>query len=250
MELDGLVTVVTGAGRGLGQAIAERFFAEGARVALWDVDAAAAKAAAARLTPDGGRDSRAIAVPVDVTDEAAVAAAVAATVDRFGRLDVLVNNAGILGLGPITKMTVEAFEAVMRVNVTGTFICCRAVVPVMTRQGRGKIVNIASLAARTGRPVAVNYAASKSAVVGLTQTLARELGAAGIYVNAVAPGPILTEMTRQFAPEAFAALNTGRAVQRDGVPSDVADAAVYLASKRSDWVTGVTLDVNGGILIR
>jgi NAD(P)-dependent dehydrogenase (short-subunit alcohol dehydrogenase family) len=112
-------------------------------------------------------------------------------------------------------MTVEMFEAVMRVNVTGTFICCRAVVPVMRKQGRGKIVNVASLAARTGRPgVAVNYAASKGAVISLTQTLARELGPAGIYVNAVAPGPILTDQTRQYAPDVFAAWNAGRAVGR------------------------------------
>ncbi|MHB8730868.1 MAG: 3-oxoacyl-ACP reductase family protein [bacterium] len=249
MELDGLVAVVTGAGRGLGQAIAERFAAEGARVALWDVDAAAAVAAAAGLDPERG--GRAIASRVDVTDEAAVGRAVSETVGRFGRLDVLVNNAGISRHRPFAEMSVEMFDAVMRVNVTGTFICCRAVVPVMTRQGRGKIVNIASLAARTGRPgVAVNYAASKGAVISLTQTLAREVGPAGIYVNAVAPGPILTDQTRQYAPDVFATWNAGRAVGRDGTPADVADAAVYLASKRSDWVTGITLDVNGGILIR
>ncbi len=248
MELDGLVTVVTGAGRGIGEAIAARFAAEGARVALWDVDHDAAGGVAARLDPAG---DRMLAVPVDITDEAAVGRAVTGTLERFGRLDVLVNNAGISRHRPILDMTVEMFEAVMRVNVTGTFICCRAVVPVMTRQRRGKIVNVSSLAARTGRPgVAVNYAAAKAAVIGLTQTLARELGPAGIYVNAVAPGPILTDQTRQYAPEVFAAWNAGRAVQRDGTPSDVADAAVYLASGRSDWVTGITLDVNGGILIR
>ena len=247
MELDGLVTVVTGAGRGLGEAIAQRFVAEGARVALWDVDHDTAGGVAARLDPAG---SRTLAVPADVTDEAAVGRAVSATVERFGRLDVLVNNAGISRHRPILDLTVEMFEAVMRVNVTGTFICCRAVVPIMTRQGRGKIVNVSSLAARTGRPgVAVNYAAAKAAVIGLTQTLARELGPAGIYVNAVAPGPILTDQTRQYAPEVFAAWNAGRAVQRDGTPADVADAAVYLASCRSDWVTGITLDVNGGIHI-
>lgn len=248
MELEGQVAVVTGAGRGIGRAIAERFAAEGARVALWDVDAAAASAAAAGLDSAGGR---ATASRVDVTDEAAVGRAVSETVARFGRLDVLVNNAGISRHRPLAEMTVEMFEAVMRVNVTGTFICCRAVVPVMRTQGRGKIVNIASLAARTGRPgVAVNYAASKAAAIGLTQTLAREVGPAGIYVNAIAPGPILTDQTRQYAPAVFAAWNAGRAVGRDGSPADVADAAVYLASRRSDWITGVTLDVNGGILIR
>ncbi|HEV2440040.1 MAG TPA: glucose 1-dehydrogenase [bacterium] len=246
--MDGLVAVVTGAGRGIGAAVTERFAAEGARVALWDVDRDAAGLVAGRLDPTG---TRAIAVPADITGEAAVGRAVAETLERFGRLDVLVNNAGISRHRPIQDLTVEMFDEVMRVNVTGTFICCRAVVPVMTRQGRGKIVNISSLAARTGRPgVAVNYAAAKAAVIGLTQTLAREVGPAGIYVNAIAPGPILTDQTRQYAPEVFATWNAGRAVQRDGTPEDVADAAVYLASGRSDWVTGITLDVNGGILIR
>jgi NAD(P)-dependent dehydrogenase (short-subunit alcohol dehydrogenase family) len=140
---------------------------------------------------------------------------------------------------------------VMRVNVTGTFICCRAVAPVMKKQGRGKIVSISSLGGRTGRPgVGVNYAASKAAIVGLTQSLAKELGPSGIYVNAIAPGPILTEQTRQYPPEVFASWNVGRATPKDGMPEDVANAAVFLASSRSDWVTGVTLDVNGGILIR
>lgn len=247
MELEGLVAVVTGAGRGIGAAIAARFFAEGAAVALWDVDGASADAGAHRLDP---AQTRAVGARVDVTDEAGVDQAIAETAKRFGRVDVLVNNAGILGLGTTAEMTVDAFERVMRVNVTGVFICCRAVAPVMTRQGRGKIVNISSLSARTGRPVPVNYAASKGAVVSLTQTLARELGPAGIYVNAIAPGPIATEMTGQFTPEFYARLTAGRATRRDGTPEDVAQAAVYLASARSDWVTGVVLDVNGGILMR
>jgi 3-oxoacyl-[acyl-carrier protein] reductase len=148
-------------------------------------------------------------------------------------------------------MTVEMFESVMKVNVTGTFICCRAITPVMKKQGGGKIVNMSSLAGRTGRPgVAVNYAAAKAAIVGLTQTLARELGPSRIYVNALAPGPILTEQTKQYVPEPFTSWNVGRAIPKDGLPGDVADAALYFASRRSDWVTGVTLDVNGGILIR
>jgi 3-oxoacyl-[acyl-carrier protein] reductase len=148
-------------------------------------------------------------------------------------------------------MTVEMFEAVMSVNVTGTFICCRAVAPVMKKQGGGKIVNMSSLAGRTGRPgVAVNYAAAKAAIIGLTQTLARELGPSRIYVNAIAPGPILTEQTKQYVPEPFTSWNVGRAILKDGLPEDVADAALFLASSRSDWVTGITLDVNGGILIR
>jgi 3-oxoacyl-[acyl-carrier protein] reductase len=248
MEMEGLVAIVTGSGRGLGKAIAEAFFREGARVALWDVDLASVKQMRDGLDPSG---KRAIAMQVNVTIEAEVDRAVSETVERFGRLDVLVNNAGISRHRPLEEMSVEMFESVMKVNVTGTFICCRAAIPVMKQQKRGKIVNISSLGGRTGRPgVAVNYAASKAAVIGLTQTLARELGPSGIRVNAIAPGPILTEQTKQYVPEPFASWNVGRAILKDGLPEDVAGAAVYLASSRSDWVTGVTLDVNGGILIR
>jgi len=248
MELEGLVAILTGSGKGLGRAISEAFFHEGARLALWDVDLASVKQIRDCLDPSG---KQAIAVQVDITIEAEVDRAVSETVERFGRLDVLVNNAGISRHRKIEELTVEMFESVMKVNVTGTFICCRAVAPIMKQQKRGKIVNISSLGGRTGRPgVAVNYAASKAAVIGLTQTLARELGPSGICVNAIAPGPILTEQTKQYVPEPFASWNVGRAILKDGLPEDVADAAVYLASSRSDWVTGVTLDVNGGILIR
>jgi 3-oxoacyl-[acyl-carrier protein] reductase len=247
-EMSGCVAVITGAGKGLGKAIAERFAEEGARLALWDIDLDAVKQLAEVLDPSG---TAAMAARVDITIEAMVERALAEALERFGRIDVLVNNAGISRHRPIEQMTVEMFESVMTVNVTGTFICCRAVTPIMKAQGGGKIVNISSLAGRTGRAgVAVNYAAAKAAVLGLTQTLARELGPARIYVNAIAPGPILTEQTRQYVPEPFGSWNAGRAVPRDGLPEDVADAALYLASRRSDWVTGVTLDVNGGILIR
>ena len=248
MELKGLVTVITGAGQGIGKAIAEKTFGEGALVALWDIDLSTAKNVAASLDSSG---QKAMAIKVDITNETEVANAVSEVISKFNRIDILVNNAGISRHKPLEEMTLEIFESVMKVNLTGTFLCCRAVTQIMKRQGRGKIINIASLGGRTGRPgVGVNYAASKAGVIGLTQTLARELGPYGIYVNAIAPGPILTEQTRQYPPEVFATWNVGRAIQKDGLPEDVADAAIFLASSRSDWVAGVTLDVNGGILIR
>jgi 3-oxoacyl-[acyl-carrier protein] reductase len=170
---------------------------------------------------------------------------------KFGRIDVLVNNAGISRHKPIEEMTLELWGEVIDTNLTGVFLCSKAVTPVMKNQKRGKIVNIASLGGRTGRPgVGVNYAASKSGVIGITQLLAKELGPSGIYVNAIAPGPILTEQTRQYPPEVFATWNAGRAIPKDGLPEDVADVAIFLASSRSDWVTGATIDLNGGILIR
>ncbi len=242
------VCLITGAARGLGEAIARRFLEAGCRLALWDLNGEAARKLAGNLDPSS---RRVLAQRVDVTAEAEVQAAVDKAIEHFGRIDVLVNCAGIIKHLPIDKMSLEDFESVLRVNLTGTFLCCRAVVPLMKEQGGGKIVNIASLGGRTGRPgVGVNYAASKAGVVGLTQTLARETGPAGIYVNAIAPGPILTELTRQVGPEVFAKWNAGRAVNKDGLPEDVAAAALFLASDQSDWITGATLDVNGGILIR
>jgi 3-oxoacyl-[acyl-carrier protein] reductase len=246
--LNDKVCMITGAARGLGEAIARAFHEAGYRLALCDLNGEAVGKLAGSLDPSG---SRALGQKLDVTSEPDVQAVVDAVVARFGRIDVLVNCAGILKHSPIEQMSLDAFESVMKVNLTGTFLCCRAAVPVMKKQGKGKIVNIASLGGRTGRPgVGVNYAASKAGVIALTQTLAREAGPAGVYVNAIAPGPILTELTKQVGPEVFAKWNAGRAVTKDGTPEDVAQAALFLASDQSDWITGVTLDVNGGILIK
>jgi 3-oxoacyl-[acyl-carrier protein] reductase len=246
--LDDQVCFVTGASRGIGEAIARCFYAEGARLALIDVNIEGAEQLAGELDPSG---ERVLCLRGDVTKEQEVQGAVQKAVQRFSRIDVAVNVAGIIKHLPIEKMSLEDFESVVRVNLTGTFLVCRAVVPVMKKQGKGKIVNISSIAGRTGRPgVGVNYAASKAGIIGLTRTLAREAGAAGIYVNAIAPGPILTKLTRQVGPEVFATWNAGRAVSKDGLPEDVAEAALFLASAKSDWITGTTLDINGGILIR
>jgi NAD(P)-dependent dehydrogenase (short-subunit alcohol dehydrogenase family) len=248
MELKDRIAVITGGGRGIGKSIAERFFAEGAKVALWDIDLSLVEGVGASVDSSG---QKTMALRVDTTREQEVSDGVARVMEKFSRIDILVNNAGIALHKPIEEMTLEMFESVMRVNVTGPFLCCRAVTPIMKKQGKGKIVNISSLGGRTGRPgVGVNYAASKAGVIGLTQTLAKELGPFGIYANAIAPGPVLTGIAKQYPPEQRAIWNAGRAIDKDGLPEDVADAAVFLASQRSDWVTGVTLDVNGGILIR
>lgn len=242
------VSLITGGARGLGAAIADRFYREGAKVVLLDIDAQAVVSEAGSLDPSG---NDIIACQADVTKEAQILKGVEEAVDRFKRIDILVNSAGILGNLPIDQLSVAEFEKVIQVNLTGTFIACKSVIPVMKKQGEGKIINIASLGGRTGRPgVGVNYAASKAGVIGLTQTLARELGSNGIYANAIAPGPIMTDLNRHAPKETFEKWRAGRAVNRDGEPRDVADAALFLASDMSGWVTGITLDVNGGILIR
>jgi 3-oxoacyl-[acyl-carrier protein] reductase len=246
MELKDQVCVITGAGKGIGRSIVERYFQEGANAVLWNRSETVHEVASI-IDPAG---ERTFSITVDVRDEKQIFEAFSRIMGRFGRIDVLVNNAGISRHKPLAEMTVELWDEVIDTNLKGVFLCCKGVAPFMKEKKRGKIVNIASLGGRTGRPeVGINYAASKAGVVGITQLLARELAPSGIYVNAIAPGPILTKQTRQYPPEVFATWNVGRTVPRDGLPEDVADAAVFLASRRSDWVTGVTLDLNGGILI-
>jgi len=241
------VAVITGAGRGIGAATAEAFYRANARIAILDFNGQECENRACVIDSSG---NNVLALQADVTDETQVRKAVDRILERFQRLDILVNNAGIMHQVPIEQKTVDDFEKIIKVNLTGAFIMCKVVVPIMKKQGRGKIVNIASLGGRTGRPgVAVDYGASKAGLIGLTKTLAREAGPAGIYVNAIAPGPILTELTKQVPKEVFATWNVGRAVNKDGLPEDVANAAMFLASEMADWITGITLDVNGGIFI-
>lgn len=248
MQLKDCVAIITGAGKGIGKGIAEEFYKEGARLALFDLRYDLIRNISKELDPSG---KRIMAIEADVTDEAVIKEAMSMVFDQFGKIDILVNNAGISRHKPIKEMSLEVFNQVIRTNLTGTFICSKSVIPYMEDQKKGKIVNIASLGGRTGRPgVGVNYAASKAAIIGLTQTLAREVGPSGIYVNSICPGSILTEQTQQYPKEVFASWNVGRAIIKDGLPKDVADAAVFLASNRSDWITGATLDVNGGILMK
>jgi len=247
IDLNDKVAVVTGGARGLGAATAEAFHQAGAKVALLDLDGDGCQKRAAAIDAGGGR---VVAYQADVTDEMQVLKTVDQILDTFQRIDVLVNNAGILHHVPIEEKTVAEFEKVIKVNLTGVFIMCKAIVPVMKKQGTGKIVNIASLGARTGRPgVAVDYSGSKAGIMGMTRSLAKELGPSGIYINAIAPGPILTELTKQVPKELFATWNVGRVINKDGLPEDVANAVLFLSSHMSDWITGITLDVNGGLFI-
>jgi len=249
MQLDfqDKVAVITGGGRGIGAATAEAFYRAGARVALLDLNGEECESRARSMDSSG---NSVMALQADVADETQIQKAVNQIVEIFQRIDILVNNAGILHHVPINEKTVADFEKIIKVNLTGAFIMCKAIVPVMKKQGRGKIVNISTLGARTGRPgVAADYAGSKAGLIGITRSLAKELGPSGIYVNAIAPGPILTELTKQVSKELFAKWNVGRVINKDGLPEDVANAVLFLSSQMSDWITGITLDVNGGLFI-
>jgi 3-oxoacyl-[acyl-carrier protein] reductase len=241
LDLTDHVVIVTGAARGVGRGIAERFLREGARVAALDLSFEA---------PRGGESDRLIELECDVTDAGSVTAAIDAVLARFGRVDVLVNNAGINVDAPFEQISPAQFRAVLDVNVTGTFLMAQAVAPIMKAQNSGRIINAASFAAIVPAYGAAAYAASKAAVVQLTRVLAGELGPWGITVNSYAPGMIPTGMNG-FAELDAAAQNRlldTLTVRRWEEPEDVAQLLVFLASDAAGYITGTLIDVSGGKL--
>jgi 3-oxoacyl-[acyl-carrier protein] reductase len=245
----GRTAIVTGGAQGIGAATARRLAAEGARVALVDLDADRAEAVADEIKNDGGT---AIGLGTDVTDEAAVGAAVARVTEELGGLDILVNNAGITRDNLLFKMPAAEWNAVLSTNLTSMFLCCQAAQKVMVPARYGRIVNLSSRSA-LGNRGQVNYAAAKAGVQGLTATLAIELGPFGITVNAVAPGYIATPMTAATAarvgasPEDHQKMVAERTpLGRVGQPEEVASVIAFLASDDASYVSGQTLYVNGG----
>ncbi|HYT09982.1 MAG TPA: 3-oxoacyl-ACP reductase family protein [Mycobacteriales bacterium] len=250
MRLDGKVALVTGASWGIGAAVARRYAAEGARVAVNHHPAAdtsiGAKKVVEEITRRGGT---AIVVAGDVSDEPSVEAMVAQVERELGPVDVLVANAARSGRGPWSELSLQEWEDVLSVNVLGAFLCCRRVYPPMRERGGGKIITVSSVMVDAGMPNALHYVTSKAALIGFTRALAREVGGTGITVNCVMPGAIRTEHELENFPDQAAV--TARAVQRQAIPrrgeaGDLEGAFVFLASADSDFVTGQTICVDGG----
>jgi 3-oxoacyl-[acyl-carrier protein] reductase len=241
MMLQGKTALVTGAARGIGLAIARRLVAEGARVALVDLDRATVEAAA---TPLG---DRALGLAADVTLTADVERAVRAVTERWGRLDIAVNNAGITGGSKLTwEITDEEWHRVLAVDLTAVFLVARAAVRVMLGQGSGRIINIASIAGKEGNPTLVPYSTAKAGVIGLTKALAKEVATKGILVNAVAPAVIGTDMVQQMSRETVEMLVAKIPMGRIGRPEEVAALVAWLASDECSFSTGAVYDLSGG----
>jgi len=244
MRLLGKVAVITGAAQGIGRATALLFAQEGAKVALWDISPQG-EAVAEEIRHTGGT---AAFFQVNVASRAQVEGAVKAVVEKFGRIDILINNAGITRDAQLLKMTEEEWDQVISVNLKGVFNVTQVVAPIMVAQGYGRIVNAASIVGLYGNFGQTNYVASKAGVIGMTKVWARELGRKGITVNAVAPGFIETEMVKKIPEKVREMVLSRIPLGRLGSPQDVAYAYLFLASDEAAYVNGAVLCVDGGLV--
>lgn len=242
IDLHHRVAAITGGARGIGLAIAERFLASGAKVALWDRDGA--EAAASGLP---GTGASALGFSVDVVDPASIAAALEATERHLGPVDILVNSAGITGPnGPVAQYPVDAWRQVIDIDLTGVFLCCRAVVPGMQARDYGRIINIASVAGKEGNPNAAAYSAAKAGVIALTKSLGKELATSGVRVNCITPAAIRTTMLAQMTEEHVQYMRSKIPMGRLGEAGEIASLVAWLASEECSFSTGATFDASGG----
>jgi NAD(P)-dependent dehydrogenase (short-subunit alcohol dehydrogenase family) len=241
------VVIITGAGQGIGRAFAKAFAMAGARAVIAERNATTAAAVAAEIMR---ADGQALAVQTDIADPASVNEMIEVVEDEYGRIDVLINNAAIfstLQMRPFEQIPLEEWEQVLRVNVTGAFLCARAVLPAMRKAKWGRIINMASGAVSLGRPGYLHYIASKSALVGMSRSMARELGAYNITVNAILPGATFTEIERQTVTAAQKErIIAMQCIPRAETPEDLIGTALFLASEASAFITGQIVNADGG----
>ncbi|MGD0624619.1 MAG: SDR family NAD(P)-dependent oxidoreductase [Thermodesulfobacteriota bacterium] len=245
MKFQGKVSVVTGGGAGIGEAIALAFAREGAHVAIWDLDGNRAEKVSSTIQEMGHKS---IAIQMSVANAREVNASVQRVLREYGRIDILVNNAGICQVVPsVEEIKEEDWDRVLAVNLKGVFLCAKAVMGIMKKQKAGKIINMGSLAGKVGGiATGAHYAASKAAVMCLTKSLAKELGPYGVHVNAIAPGVIETDMTQMITGGDWQAYLSTIPLGRIGVVDEVAKVALFLASDEASYLTGEIIDVNGG----
>ncbi len=246
MGIQNKVAIITGAANGIGSAAVQRFAEEGAKVVLADFDQSAGKSLEKEMREKG---YNAVFIQVDVANRESVDAMVEQTLEQFGEIHILINNAGITRDAMLTKMTAEEFSQVLDVNIKGVFNCTQAVVPHMVANQYGKIISTSSVSGVYGNVGQTNYAASKAAVVGMTKTWAKELGRKGINVNAVAPGFTATKMVAKMPDKIIEQMKSVVALQRLAEPRDIANAYLFLASDESSYVHGHVLQVDGGIMM-
>lgn len=239
--LDGKICIITGGGRGIGFATAVKFAEEGAKVIIAEFDESTGQKVADDI---GG-----LFVQTNVAEQSSVNSLFKEVMNKYGRVDVLINNAGILMDGTLIKMEEDQFEAVINVNLKGVYLCGRAVAVIMKEQGSGVILNASSVVAHNGNFGQTNYVATKAGVIGMTKVWARELGKDGIRVNAIAPGFITTEMTAQMPEKIIKMMGDKVPVKRWGDPEDVANAYCFLASDEASYISGTVLNVDGGVVV-
>ena len=244
MDLLGKVAIVTGAGKGLGWAIAQRLARDGANVVIAEIDGPSAHEKAVALSQ---MKREALAVQVDVSRWAEVEGMAKQVISRFRRIDILVNNAGILGpYFPLMEYPEEVWDRVIAVHLKGTFLCCKAVLPTMKAQGSGKVVNLASVAGKEGNANMAPYAAAKAGIIGLTKTMGKEMAPFNVQVNCVSPALIETDMAKEMTPEQRALLISKIPMGRLGRPEEVAAVVKFLVSDEASFVTGQCYDISGG----